>query len=204
MTTAFFRSFFPSAFETLSGQLPDLWEMLQPAHLATSCPELIYLGNGLHLRNPTLVPLQILGMIIGLGLSLRIRGNEYWAAAFRFYGLMNFVSLFAHSVFAPPTPLWKLFAVLDVALTGASAVCLLMSRFSVSGDTWLVATSTLVITAVGSAHQVPFISEFVYIGLTLLAAAVLLVSVPKTLRSKTQRFSFIVALLGLVLIAVGT
>lgn len=121
-TEVFFRDFFPDAQQHLSDNWPKLWSLLQPAWMASTCPEQQVvvelplwgwvLGAAsergahaataaappaplvLHLRNPSLLPFQLLGLAVALfGLrclaGCRRRCCAYLWHSLAFFGGMN-------------------------------------------------------------------------------------------------------------------
>lgn len=139
MSENFFFDFFPTLWTFLNVHLPHLWAALQPLHILRTCPELHathlaalapWLGR---LRNPTLLPIQLLGLAVGLDGAQRLLAQPaprtvYWGYSFLYFGLMNATSLVCHALTPRGTALWRLFAALDVAATGASSLCLLFQQ----------------------------------------------------------------------------
>lgn len=97
-------------------------------------------GETRFIRNPTLAPIQILGVLVGFfGTILLLWGiffaakktalearkhwcrSMYWPMALFWFSCMNWTSLFAHNVFEPDTPSWTVALSLDVIATGLSA-----------------------------------------------------------------------------------
>lgn len=90
-TETFFSEFFPTAHGLLKGR-PALWGLLQPAWLAERCPEqALVLAPGLALRNPELLPWQLLGVAVAAwGLArLRQRRFTYLRHSLLFFAGMN-------------------------------------------------------------------------------------------------------------------
>ena len=114
-----------------------------PDWVNTACPpirlNLTNYRDGVSIRNPLLVPFQVIGSILGIsafwivGLELDLvppskdlethwAWSPHWNWAFLFFAIMNAVSIMAHNLLAPSTSLWDVFWRMDVVTTGLCAI----------------------------------------------------------------------------------
>ncbi|KAL4421389.1 hypothetical protein ABPG75_010680 [Micractinium tetrahymenae] len=189
-TETFLNDFFPAAADALK-QRAQLWRLLQPAWLATACPEqqLVltlpgWLGGGgatLLLRNPSLLPAQLGGLAVALFGVHRLRGprHVYLHHSLVLFGLMNASSILAHAFAQRGTPLWQAALKADIAFTGASSLCLLLSQLLPAPASLHAASGAAVacwgvllalLAAVFRWSAVPWVPEAAYLGTTALAA----------------------------------
>lgn len=136
MTSRFLHDFFPELGRFLVGQAPILWHLLQPTHIVHSCPEVQWHLTGLgRVRNPHLLPYQVLGAAIGIFgarqlLASRSPQLTYWAYSFLFFGLMNVSSIFCHALITHKSKLWDHMSMVDVVMTGCASLCMLFQQLS--------------------------------------------------------------------------
>lgn len=113
-----------------------MWHLLQPPDIVRACPELDapLLGGRLVLRNPTLLPFQLLGVAVGFrgarnlfrarqrppgargpeAAGAAAAGGTYFAWSLLFFGLMNVSSIVCHGLMSDRTPAWEWAGVVDV------------------------------------------------------------------------------------------
>ena len=113
---------FPSAYRFLKDDVTrvlgvDVCGLLWPDAVAAACPELrATVGWGrphnsqLVLRNPTLLPLQAAGLVVGLAGALALLARRSpssrgaWACAFAWFAAMNATSVMVRSLCRMQTP----------------------------------------------------------------------------------------------------
>ncbi len=121
MSSEYVSSFFPDASALL--QRLGLWELLFPAAGQAACPAPTWTlrprhGNAIALRWPLLIPLELLGLDLGLvGCALllqraqRLSSTQHhalaaqarlWARSFLFFGLMNAAAVACHNLLPAP------------------------------------------------------------------------------------------------------
>ena len=190
-THQFMSDFFPSWLALMEAHTPTLWARLQPPALAERCAEhslALSLPGGaqLTLRNPTLLPFQLLGMWVGLAGTARLRRlqparqrrqHAYLQRALVFFAAMNATSIICHVIFPRKSVPWLASKVLDVAFTGASSACVLLQVLAPAPHTAAEAATraahalvlALSVEAAGELLQLAWVPEAVYLGTTLLA-----------------------------------
>uniref|UniRef100_A0A6U0HIJ2 Transmembrane protein n=1 Tax=Helicotheca tamesis TaxID=374047 RepID=A0A6U0HIJ2_9STRA len=205
---------FPDLHNLLRDNIPSLIRAVNPPRQAEQCPELRYtyhLNNTwwwmewdddsivessmiggitkITLRNPTLMAMQLFGVLIGVGGALWLlllhrskktenistkntqasmihkeqwKNTFYWPAAFFWFGMMNATSFFAHSIFEPYTSSHKLWLKFDVMCTGLS--CLSLALGSICA-LWPRACGILSVRHVSAAINICLVSIMTKIGL---------------------------------------
>jgi hypothetical protein len=138
------------------------------------------------LRNPTLIPIQIVGMLIGGIIGVNIPRRDGMSAAYSWafinFAFMNLTSIIGHSLGTPGSSLWSFGISLDVSFTGASCICLILAALN---SRKLVQSSPAAIRAIAPVCIVavlvnsytinlPFVSEMMYLGNLLVASLFLL------------------------------
>ena len=99
-TQGLIRTFFPTTLSLMSDRW--WWHYLQPAWLASECPEqvvrlplvggMLRLGTALTLRNPALLPFQLAGVAVGWTEHRKLRAvqqHTYLAHSMLFFACMN-------------------------------------------------------------------------------------------------------------------
>lgn len=172
-------------------RLPILWAQLQPDWMDERCGEhtMRLLGGRLSLRNPWLLPSQLLGVVVGsVGAArllrlrpLRLRyASAYLAHALLFFCGMNLTSVAAHALLPRGSVSWVVFACLDVAFTGSASAAVIMAAIlpppaSATGAAAAAVRCAhalvlaLSLSAAGAVLQLPWVPEAVYLGTTVLA-----------------------------------
>ncbi|KAJ3253112.1 hypothetical protein HK103_000862 [Boothiomyces macroporosus] len=139
--------------------------------------------GGFQIRNYSLLPMQLLGLIIGFYGSRIIRKRERrfvaWRWAFWYFGWMNLTSIICHNFATKYSLVWEIFRILDVVFTGASSLCLTFEPFfnyipSVFCPLAFPALLALAYIGDYSGKSIPFTAEFMYIGLMAIATLILL------------------------------
>jgi hypothetical protein len=188
---------FPSAFRLLREDLGvDVAEALWPAWAVGRCPELratiVWRGAPVVVRNPTLLPVQAAGFLIGavgaLVLLARHRGGPSawsqslcWSFALAWFAVMNATSVWAHAIFEPRTPSYEFWLALDVIATGLSSSnlilgCLAAFLDATPPDSAVVGFNAMLAAIFGRIGfwSWPWRPETLYLAPTFLGAALLL------------------------------
>jgi hypothetical protein len=145
---------FPSAFRLLKLDLGvDLAGVLWPDWAVVSCPELraslSWGGTEFVVRNPTLLPVQMAGFIIGIVGALVLAGRRCparlrddalrleawsyslcWSLALAWFAAMNATSILAHAVFEPKTASHEFWLASDVVATCLSSCNLILGALT--------------------------------------------------------------------------
>lgn len=162
--TSFFQDLFPYLTTLLKSNLPFLAFITE-----ITCPE----QKILFLRNPALLPIQLTLFIFSLRAFERFyhQKKKVLADGFLFFAYMNLTSIFAHSIYEKNTFGWHLFLQLDVGFTAASCVSLIINCiYPQCVYSRKIGYMLLFICSVF--HRVPFLNEFMYLGLLVAAALV--------------------------------
>ena len=168
-------------------------------------------------RNPTLLPIQLTGIALGLvgWFAFRQRAEERvdWSRQFRamrslawaflFFAAMNATSIGAHNLCARGSFAWESFRLFDLAFTGASSLCLACVPFAVPHIAHVgIVFATLGYTILGDSTRPlrgwPFTAELVYIGAMLVATVLLGVRLHRIGRG--FNFDYAICLTGLAII----
>ncbi|KXS16990.1 hypothetical protein M427DRAFT_55016 [Gonapodya prolifera JEL478] len=94
-------------------------------------PEVAAVTGTPGIRNPYLIPFQVLGIVVGLvGAMRRLQPGSppvspRMLGALLFFAGMNTSSLFAHNFLQKYTPSWELVRIVDVVFTGCSSLDLI-------------------------------------------------------------------------------
>lgn len=125
--------FFPSLKGAAESIAPILVSFLFPLGPEPSVG-LLVLGQELRMRQPFLLPLAVLGVMIGLtGYCHMISSAKRtkalprqasWAFAFLYFAGMNASAVVCHCLSTRLTTLYQVFGTLDIAFTGCSSACL--------------------------------------------------------------------------------
>ncbi len=169
------------------------------------------------LRNPTLLPIQLTGIALGLvgWFAFRQRAEERvdWSRQFRamrslawaflFFAAMNATSIGAHNLCARGSFAWEAFRLFDLAFTGASSLCLACVPFAVPHIAHVgIMFATLGYTILGDSTRPlrgwPFTAELVYIGAMLVATVLLGLRLHRIGRG--CNFDYAICLAGLAII----
>ena len=142
---------FPSAFRLLNRF--HLSGVLWPDWAVVSCPELraslSWGGTEFVVRNPTLLPVQMTGFIIGIVGALSLAGRRCparpcddalgpeawsyslcWSLAMAWFAAMNATSILAHAVFEPKTVSHEFWLASDVVATCLSSCNLILGALT--------------------------------------------------------------------------
>lgn len=179
MTLEFLRNFFPDLSRELLSYLPltvgvaDIFSFT-----ITTCINTEYIIEiaGYQIRNPTLLPIQMLGMIIGLYAAFTLKRNTSWFYAFLFFGCMNLTSIFCHNLSKQYSALWELSRILDIIFTGASSLSLpfLVNHLSHKTHMFLFgllfAFGIICDYSMVDEYTIPFTAEIIYLLLMIIGS----------------------------------
>jgi hypothetical protein len=187
----FISECFPDLYKLLQ-IFPSIFEAYFTADSATVCVEKSVeisfhdslfescFGSSLLIRNISLLPFQLLGLLIGIGGYYKIKRTDplslSYSHALLNFGAMNFSSIFAHNIFEPHSRYWALAVAVDVAFTCASCLCLLFivsNGFGINVPRNIIRYTSAACIAFRLSTEMPFIAELMYLG-TLGVAGVLL------------------------------
>ncbi|EKX40105.1 hypothetical protein GUITHDRAFT_154241 [Guillardia theta CCMP2712] len=145
---------FPSTYSFLSHQVPYLLgisviDRLFPPWTVRQCPEIRWEvelpeERRLYLRNPTLILIQLSGILVGIVGALHwFHGSRRrrelvaqtstwclswsWMFSFLWFAAMNASSVLVHSFFEPISPAWRLWLACDVTATGMASTNALLA-----------------------------------------------------------------------------
>ena len=171
-------------------------------------------GN-LIFRNPTLLPIQVVGMLMGLVIGSAIDKSDGMSAAYshafwNFAG-MNLFSVIGHSIGHPKSATWQFGVDVDVAFTGASCICLLLAALSSQGIIKIAPSlvqfvaPVCIIVVLFNTHffMLPFVSELMYLGNLNVAVIVLFWHYLNMYGSHPSFWSFMLPGIFGILILVG-
>lgn len=224
----FIRGVFPDAYSLLETYASTFFAQSIKAQEGNKCSEfnvvmtgrlvnLVYgEGEKLIFRNPSLLPLQLVGMLLGLVVGAAINRSDGMSAAyahafFNFAG-MNIASIIGHCLAHPSSTLWQFGIDVDVAFTGASCICLILAALNSRGMFRSSRSSICLIAPVCIAIMLlnthfwglPFMSEVMYLGTLTIAAAVLFWHYSTTYYQHPQFSSYMsIALAGVLIGACG-
>jgi hypothetical protein len=202
VTFEFINDFFPF----LANILRQLTEYFELDLISCQSKEQILVVLHTSIRNPTLLPLQLSGLFIGLIgaaiMSRRPMKSSSWFWALLFFSGMNFTSIFCHNLLSKYSIEWKYFRLLDIVFTGSSALSLCLVPLDVVSFLHpLLFFSLLVIN-----YQLDFIGELAlvpemtYIGTMIAASLVLL---PRLHRLGTSLIGFVISAFGILFLLAG-
>jgi hypothetical protein len=197
MSASFIRGFFPHMHAVFQEHAPSLVAMLYPEDVQQQCPTpTMQLGTSWPLSTPSLAPLAVIGICVGLYGCLHLSREPLWRRAFGWFGAMNISAIICH-ILTLETSRWKpLTRALDVSCTCCSSGFLILasslhpphqarrttldnsSGKQTGAQPGLVLFDALAIVIMAFAvysnyHHLPFVNELLYIGTTLAAAALL-------------------------------
>lgn len=178
MMKGFVPEFFLEGFSILGFEFPGLKD----------CPKTHIEIGGIGINWPTLIPLCLLGALIGFGYYSTHRKNPYSkisAAAFYSYqlsfflfGCMNIDAVIYHCFVGNNLQPSRLFEALDVACTSASSFSLFWASLISSGKISekqgasllnLVVLLIFVSSGIGNYLEIPFVGALLYTHITALA-----------------------------------
>ena len=186
----------------ISECFPDLYQLLQSfpvifdnyfgADAAAVCTEQIItlsfqdsvfqsvFGTSFQIRNVSLLPCQLLGILIGLGGYHHISRMDplslSYSHALLNFGAMNFSSIFAHNIFEPHSQYWTVAISVDVAFTCASCLCLLFivsNGLGMTVPSYIIRYMSAACIAFRLSTTKPFVAELMYLGMLGAAGALL-------------------------------
>ncbi|KAJ3318323.1 hypothetical protein HDV06_000556 [Boothiomyces sp. JEL0866] len=207
-TVSFVKDFFPDALKYI-----ELYsKMYLPTQPLVSChiSELYLTVGDFQIRNYSLLPMQLLGLIIGLYGSriIRKRENRFvaWRWAFWYFGFMNLTSIVCHNFATKYSLLWEVFRLLDLVFTGASSLCLAFEALHNFVPAVFCPLAFPVLLALGyygdfTGKSIPFTAEFIYIGLMVIATLVL---IPQLDNIGKRGSSVAISGLGIILASIPT
>lgn len=193
----FLRDCFPDLFHVLQTSFTRIFLLVVQATDTNKCNEFNLVltgkyidwslghGSGISFRNPSLLPIQLVGMLMGLIIGFSIDRNDgmslSYAYAFLNFAGMNIASILAHSLTEPHSALWKLSIDVDVAFTGASSICLVLAALNSRqivktprSIICLIAPTCIAVMLLNSLIvHLPFVAEFMYLGNVHLSVIVL-------------------------------
>jgi hypothetical protein len=171
-------------------------------------------------RNPTLLPIQLTGIALGLvgwfafrqcaeeriEWSRQFRAMRSLAWAFLFSAAMNATSIGAHNLCSRGSFAWEAFRLFDLAFTGASSLCLACVPFAVPHIAHVgIMFATIGYTILGDStrplHGWPYTAELVYIGAMFVATVLLGLRLHRIGRG--FNFDYAICLTGLAIILVA-
>ena len=193
----FIRGVFPDVYSLLEENATTFFAQYIKAQDGHKCSEfnvvmtgrlvnLLYgEGESLIFRNPSLLPLQLVGMLLGLVVGAAINRSDGMSAAyshaFMNFAGMNIASIIGHCLAQPSTIIWQFGIDVDVAFTGASCICLILAALNSRGVCRSSQCSIRLIAPVCIGFMLlnthflrfSFMSELMYLGNLNIAAAVL-------------------------------
>ena len=186
----FLDMFLPHTSRIMHRQAPWLIESLFPKESLQRCPwpavDVPLLGT---IQQPSLIPIAMCGIIIGLLGWKNIQTENLWRRAFLWFACMNITAIACHS-FVPSASVLKPLALgLDVGCTCSSSLLMMAAsaakRSSAKTSKLLNSLSSwlpflfLAWAVLGNYIKAPFINELMYVGTTV--AAILLLFVQEVL-----------------------
>jgi hypothetical protein len=171
-----------NCFPSLMGSIPpSVVSNLFPPSTDTLCPTPTLAVGTLTMSWPCLLPLCLLGIVIGIhgGRSCRSL-SSYMSNAFYLFSVMNVFAFLTHSVFKTFSHTWWFTYRLDMAATSASSFNLILgalhlTRFA-TPPPWMPTFSLYVYMPICvfvlqlSRGSIPWVPEVMYIGVTIIAA----------------------------------
>jgi hypothetical protein len=197
----FVLDFFPGLHKTLFYIAGQVGYELVTCH----GEEIVHEVLGYQIRNTTLIPTQLAGLFIGIFGTMVIsrKASKSWFWAMLYFAGMNLTSLFCHNLTQKYTFEWKLFRLLDIVFTGSSAGCLLFSQIQVPSLFNVLIFPVLLTLNYKydfGKDSIPFLPEFTYIGMMLLAVLFLL---PNLRKMGTSKVGYGCSMIGLLLLVIG-
>jgi hypothetical protein len=182
----FMDMFLPDTSRIIHHQAPWLIEALFPKDSLLECPwpavDVPSLGT---IQQPSLMPIAMCGIFIGLLGFGRLQIEHLWRRAFLWFGFMNITAIVCHSFVSSASPLKPLVLGLDVGCTCSSSLLLIAAstakRSSVKVSKALNSLSNwapfvfLAIAVLGNYIKAPFTNELMYVATTIAAMLVLFV-----------------------------
>lgn len=202
LTSDFIEDFFPD----VSKVITILADHNDVSLVSCIVPEPTVLFMDFVIRNPSLLPIQIAGLLIGLAGTFNIRKSPSWKFAFLYFALMNLASILCHNIAEKYTQIWHVGRVMDIVFTGSSSVCLAVlveSKIESNKFILLLAVIGIYGTA-GALVPIPFASSIIYILLMIIATLALLPEILLCNLNK-ERWRQAIALygLGIILLSLG-
>lgn len=209
---------------TLETASASMFNYFIRAPVGHACREynVVLTGNWLNLqedvvfRNPTLFPIQVVGMLIGLIIGVSINKSDGMSAAYshaflNFAG-MNIFSILGHCIGHPKSAVWRFGIDIDVAFTGASCICLVLAALnskrvlsSSARSVRLVAPACILIILWNTHIRViPFLPELMYLGNLAVAFLVLFWHYTSSYYQSPNYFAYIsLGAIGLLIAVIG-
>lgn len=176
---------------------PSLVAMLYPEDVQQQCPTpTMQFGTSWPLSTPSLAPLAVMGILVGLYGCIHLIREPLWRRAFGWFAAMNISAIVCHILTQEASPWKPLTRALDVSCTCCSSSFLILAsslhpphqprrallQISSGKQTgtqrWMAAADALAVLNMAFAiysnyHNIPFVNEALYIGTTLAAAGLL-------------------------------
>ncbi|KAI8902435.1 hypothetical protein BC833DRAFT_561650 [Globomyces pollinis-pini] len=189
---------FPDAeksFQWIYGYMEDYLLKISGSHEATALPiiscranEIVQTVNSINIRNPSLLPIQLAGFLIGI------------------LGAFHLYTLGTRSKLGKSAEFWTSFSpvpFLSTKRSGSSSLCLVLTQFTVPKALHIIIFA--VFCGLGFFGDfldkaIPFTGEFIYIGMMLLASLVLL---PNLHTIGTSFMGKFISVFGLIVILLG-
>jgi hypothetical protein len=205
MLSAFTANFVLDFFPGLHRILYRIAEQVDYELVTCHGEEIVQEAFGQQIRNTTLLPTQLAGLVIGIYGSMIVSRNasKSWFWAMLYFAGMNLTSIFCHNLTEKYTIEWKVFRLLDIVFTGASAGCLLFSQLRLPSIFNLLIFPALLIFNYKydfGEGAIAFVPEFTYIGMMLIAVLFLL---PKLQKISTSKLGYGSSIIGLLLLIIG-
>lgn len=118
LTFEFMQNFFPDTALFLAAQLGVQLILCHNSEISMN------ITNTFSLRNPTLLPIQLLGLLIGSYGALKIKKSISGSYAFLFFALMNLSSIICHNISQKYSTVWEISRIFDIIFTGSSSLSL--------------------------------------------------------------------------------
>lgn len=192
-TIGFIDDFFPSLSKLLQDTSYYANYKLATCH---AIEEVTYF-YGLVIRNYTLLPIQLIGLFVGLYGAFKLQHVQSWSWAFLYFSGMNLTSILCHNLSQKYSQIWIISRLLDVVFTGASSLCLVCTSIRVPRFIHpLIFVLLLFLNYMLPGVQ--FLSEFTYIGTIFMATMIV---GPRLNKIGKSRVGYWLSLFGLAIIA---
>ena len=207
---AFLRDCFPDFHHVANSYTQSLFFKYIGTN-ADVCPEIKFavsysdfFGKEIIIRNPTLLPFQILGAIVGLYGYIVIRGINSLSVAYSYaflnFCLMNISSIFAHNFYRAYSENWHRAIDIDVSFTCASCLCLILvaiSSYIQIKNPFFIKILTPICVLLRYFVKLPFVAEIMYLGALMVACISLFIRYYTLFRSTKQCWiNFMIAAIG--------
>jgi hypothetical protein len=129
------------------------------------------------IRNPSLLPIQLAGILIGIKGIIAVSRHQSpgWWYAMLFFAFMNLSSIFCHNLLAEGR-LQRFFVMLDIVFTGSACTSAILSQFTIPQFMPFSVFVILLRTNYMYSFRekiILYLPEMTYIGLLLLACLLL-------------------------------